>query len=334
MQLMPALPYAHQTDRNLVMALYAMHLAQGYGIQCRTLKSGTIQRYLLAAATISENHKLPDPRLNNRGITSSYIHKVLNELKRWEDMPNRREPVTVAMLRKMHALCDTMHDDSLESALYDWNVLGIYYGFRLGEWAQNVSTKPMPLRSTDGSPIAFTFNDITFYGPNRTRLNQTWETTLDPTAVAEVQLRWTVQKNLNNGETISQAKNTNIRLCAVLAALRVRARAQRVNANEHAVMAVFSNRNKTTHITNKHITSHLQAMATAAHGVTSKEELKRWTPHSIRVGACVSLSEGGKDGHFIKLRLRWKSDTYLLYLRNTSHLAAQHSTTITHNQQY
>jgi hypothetical protein len=99
-------------------------------------------------------------------------------------------------------------------------------------------------------------------------------------------------------------------------------------------MAVFSNRNKTAFITNKHITSHLQAMATAAHGVTSKEELKRWTPHSIRVGACVSLSEGGKDGHFIKLRLRWKSDTYLLYLRNTSHLAAQHSTTITQNHQY
>ena len=132
-----------------------------------------------------------------------------------------------------------------------------------------------------------------------------------------MQLRWTVQKNLNNGETISQAKNIDIKLCAVLAALRVRARAQRLNANEHAVMAVFSNRNKNAFITNKHTTSHLQAMATAAHGVTSKEELKCWTPHSIRVGACVSFSEGGKDGHFIKLRLRWKSDTCLLYLRNT-----------------
>ena len=196
----------------------------------------------MAAATISENHKLPDPRLNSRGITSPDIYKVLNELKRWEAMPNRREPVTVAMLHKMHALCTILHDDSLETALYDWNVLGIYYGFRLGEWAQNASTKSIPLRSIDSSPIAFTFNDITFYGPNRKRLHQTWDTIIDTTAVAEVQLRWTVQKNLNNGETISQAKNTNIRLCAVLAALRVRARAQRLNANEHAVIAVFSNR--------------------------------------------------------------------------------------------
>ena len=192
----------------------------------------------------------------------------------------------------------------------------------------------MPLCSIDGSPIVFTFHDITFYGSNYKWLHQTWETNLDPTVVTEVQLHWTVEKNLNNGETISQAKNINIKLCAVLAALHIRARVQRLNASEHAILAVFSHRNKTVFITNKYITSHLQAIATATHSVTSKEELKCWTPHSIRVGACVSLSEGGKDYHFIKLCLRWKSDTYLLYLRNTSHLASQHSNTITHNQQH
>ena len=120
-------------------------------------------------------------------------------------------------------------------------------------------------------------------------------------------------------------------LCAVLAALHIRVQVQRLNANECTVMAVFSNRNKASFITNKHTMFHLQAMVTAAHGITSKKELQRWTPHSIRVGTCVLLSECGHEGHFIKLRLRWKSDTYLLYLRNTSHLAAQHSTTITQN---
>ena len=64
----------------------------------------------------------------------------------------------------------------------------------------------MSLRSIDGSPIAFTFNCITFYGPNRKWLHQTWEINLDPAIVAEIQLRWTVQKNLKNGETNSQAR--------------------------------------------------------------------------------------------------------------------------------
>ena len=107
-------------------------------------------------------------------------------------------------------------------------------------------------------------------------------------------------------------------LCPVQAALRIRARAQRLNTNEHAIVAVFSNRNRQSLITNKHITIHLQAMATAAHGVTSKKELQR----CIRVGTCVLLSEGGYDGHFVKLRPRRKSYTCMLYLRSKSHLAS------------
>ena len=161
------------------------------------------------------------------------------------------------MLQHMHALCTVQHEERQDSASCDWNILDIYYGFRLGEWDQNNSTKIMTLLSSDGSPIAFTFNDITFYGPNRKRLHQTRDVILYPVIVAEVKLRWTVQKNLNNGEAISQARNTNIMLCVELVALQIRARAQLLNTNEHAIIAVFSYRNKTSFITNKHITFHL-----------------------------------------------------------------------------
>ena len=115
------------------MTLYAMHLAQGYGIQCRTVTSGTIKRYLMEAAAISKAHKLPDPRLNSQGTTSSYINKVLDELRHWEATPNRCKPVTVAMLQHMHALCAIQYEYSRDSTLCDWNVLGIYYSFCLGE---------------------------------------------------------------------------------------------------------------------------------------------------------------------------------------------------------
>ena len=134
MQLIPALPYAHQSDINLVTAIYAMHLTQGHRIQCRTITFGTIKWYLMTAAAILEAHKLPDPRLNSRGTTSPYIIKVLDELRRWEAMPNLRELVTVVMLQRMHALCATQNEDSQDSALCGWNILGIYYGFRLGDW--------------------------------------------------------------------------------------------------------------------------------------------------------------------------------------------------------
>ena len=102
---MPALLYAHQSDRNLVMDLYAMYLAQCHGIQCHTITSGTIKRHMMAAAAISEAHKQP-------GTTSPYINKVLDESRRWEAMPNRSEQVMVAILQHMHALCAIQHEDS------------------------------------------------------------------------------------------------------------------------------------------------------------------------------------------------------------------------------
>ena len=136
-------------------------------------------------------------------------------------------------------------------------------------------------------------------------------------------------KNLNNSKTINQARHADPRLCLVLAALRVRNRDRCFNDHEHFPLAIYGTSKKTSSfITNIHITIYLQAAATAAHGVTSRSELKRWCTHSICVGACVLLSKGDQDAPFIKTRLRWKSDTYRDFLRNTSFLASQHSAVV------
>ena len=113
--------------------LYAMHIAQGHEIQCCVITSGTIKWYLMAAVAISEANKLPDPRLNSRGTTPPCVNRVLEELRHWEAMPNCREPVKVAMLQQLYALYTIQHEDSWGLGSCDWNILGIYYGFRLGE---------------------------------------------------------------------------------------------------------------------------------------------------------------------------------------------------------
>ena len=50
-------------------------------------------------------------------------------------MLNHREPVTVKMELHMHKKSDGKHPDSLDSVLCNWNVLGIFCGFHLCEWA-------------------------------------------------------------------------------------------------------------------------------------------------------------------------------------------------------
>ena len=58
------LAQATTSDRNLVVALYVLHLAQGATILCMSIKSDTIDRCLHAAAKLSTAAHLMDPRLD------------------------------------------------------------------------------------------------------------------------------------------------------------------------------------------------------------------------------------------------------------------------------
>ena len=56
---------------------------------CKTVKAKTIKKYLA---------QMMNPTLNLMSKESKFISDVLHELKRWEKMPNRREPVTTEMI--------------------------------------------------------------------------------------------------------------------------------------------------------------------------------------------------------------------------------------------
>ena len=53
--------------------------------------------------------------------------------------------------------------------------------------------------------------------------------------------------------------------------------------------------------------------------------LNRWTSHSIRVTACNLLHRQGMSDTYIQSRLRWTSNAFLGYLRNTLYTAAAHT---------
>ena len=55
-----------------------------------------------------------------------------------------------------------------------------------------------------------------------------------------------------------------------------------------------------------------------------KDEIMRFTSHSIRVWAVVLLDEAEMDADFIKSRLRWMGDSYRSYLRDTAVLQSKH----------
>ena len=81
------------TTRNIIMACYAAYLILGETLLCRSIKSGTISRYLSAAADLSVPAKMMNPCLDIMGKQSRYIKDIIKEQKRWEKMPNRQTTI-------------------------------------------------------------------------------------------------------------------------------------------------------------------------------------------------------------------------------------------------
>ena len=83
-----------------------------------------------------------------------------------------------------------------------------------------------------------------------------------------------------------------------------------------------------SYLTSVYVSKMLKKAATEAHGITSKKDLKKFTPHSPRVGACVLLDLMGRNSDYIKKRLRWRSDSYQDYLRHIHTVATEHVATL------
>ena len=59
------------------MACYTVHLVTGHTLMCMTIASGTIKRYLNAAAALSRPANMMKPCLDIMGKTSRYINDII-----------------------------------------------------------------------------------------------------------------------------------------------------------------------------------------------------------------------------------------------------------------
>ena len=89
--------FSHE-DRNFVMACYTVALCNDDNLIHERIKCSTIKLYLASAARLSVPSEKLDPTKNRFGQQSEFIAAILRELKRWEQMPNRRSPLTPRMI--------------------------------------------------------------------------------------------------------------------------------------------------------------------------------------------------------------------------------------------
>ena len=114
------------------------------------------------------------------------------------------------MITDIWSLCRFLSIDCLVYALYDWNILGQVFGFRLSEWAQNKEDKgSYPKKAINRTPLTFTICDFVFYSPNKTILNQGLNTILAESDIESIEICWCFQKNSDNSQKISVTRNLN-----------------------------------------------------------------------------------------------------------------------------
>lgn len=327
-----------------MLQAYVLELACISTLTMKGIQSGTIALYLRAViellqrATHVKNYAKEGPT-NQNWIAP--IDNILKEMKRWEAMPDRREPVTPEMLESMQyrASLPSSYQDSRLAAMADWTEVNLFAGCRVSEWAQRTSrrgTNEYEIcgdREEDGTqrPLAFTLRDIQF----RIGLRQVSheEALRSPDLVDTCIIHWFRQKNGTRGQLMNYTRFDdragNIDLVSPM--LRIVARFERLYglSETNLPISIYADKaGKPQFLCTPDIETELRSAAKHAHNVTNEKQLQKWGTHSMRVGACVLLWASGAVETTIKQRLRWKSDSYMMYLRNIRFTADAHTLAI------
>jgi hypothetical protein len=121
-------------------------------------------------------------------------------------------------------------------------------------------------------------------------------------------------------------------MCPVQASLNISQHARRLDMPHDHPAAVY--RDHRTDLCRLIMASQVAAfLRQVAHKVfdipTDHQDLLAWSCHSIRITAANLLHRAKFSDSYIKNRLRWHSDTFLMYLHNTFYTAEQHTNAIT-----
>lgn len=320
----------HPQTVNFIMANWALELLSGNNCVGTTLRSTTIKEYLHAAQAllVEGGYQL---RWKNKGLplddgNATMTGPVMANLKRWEAVPNRREMFSDSMHEEFYQIAKANGPYSMERAFYDWLALGRYTGFRLSEWAQTRKTSFEPINTENPDPKAMRDGDFLFFDKVGKLLDKTRN---NYEKIYRLDVTWRHQKNGQHMEKISFWRDDmDSRWCPVRAAWRICMRARELNQDTSRPLGIYldAKRRKVVYLNSTEVEKHIRQVAKKCTGITDDKVInKMFGLHSIRVTACNELARLGVPDSFIKRRLRWRSETFLDYLRNNVHTAQRHN---------
>ena len=322
-----------------IIQAYMIHLATGSSLLCKAITVGTMKAYGTAVGKLISAAAGFDPRQHPGQTGNQFAREynmILEEQKRWAKMPNRRENVTIKMFKWMYQrFCTGFYPThSYQYQITMWVGFGLLSGIRKSEYAQESRYKVFgnhELVTGSNEARAFTLEDILFYTEDHKKISHQ-QAMAEPKLVHKASSRWRYQKNGDNGEKKTFLRGRAIDPVQCLQAI-VKNFIDLVGYKTNIPLALYKDQNgKLIYIYDGLINKMLQEAASAVYNldpIKDAADIKRFTTHSIRVGACCLLWAAGFDEKDIKHLLRWRSDSFLRYLRNMDFVCRKHAEAIT-----
>lgn len=319
---------------NYIMACYAVFLATGHTIYQRQVRSATIDKYLHAAATfIQFFDKYPHRDARKEKNTTSIcppVKKVVDQVKKFENISDKREAYTLAMQKEFHFQNQGQSKDCKNVALEQWHGTALQGGNRRYEWCQSRGKWRHAdfEKNPKGQCMAFTLADIKFMGHNKRRMNMEYALS-HRSEVEYVQIMYRWQKNNEHGLPKVYTRNTRNAACdSVEHLLNICDRYIRlvgIDVTDMPLAIYQDTTGQIRNITSDDVKTAMRMLARKVYNITSKKELSKWSSHSLRVGACCILWAKGFSADFIQRTLRWKSESWKDYVRDLIIHSSQHN---------
>jgi hypothetical protein len=328
-----------QAQGILLIASFIDHLAiTPYNKAGALRRSCTLSKFVTAAALffdqILEEAFATHTYVGGKLVMDKKLAERIAFYKKWDTVKEKREPYTRDMFVTFYEQVvkreqmDPKHEFlGLHSLVFDTQILGIFTGSRVSEYAQGsrkqISRVPQRPGTTGppALPIAFVAADFTFLSAQGHIIPHV-DVFANPDRPVQVNVLFRYDKSGRNF-VVRKFGRGEAWFCPIAAARRILLRAHMLELSATDPICAYKPRNEEQYkwLLTSEVTATMRKICVDTY--TDEEHYLRqaimnFSSHSNRVTAAVALSQSGMSIDEIAQRLRWKPASVAYYLRESA----------------
>ena len=242
-----------------------------------------------------------DPRKDRDGITSRLLQQQLQGYKNEDPGEVQQKAIPFSVIRNLH----TIAENELEKAMADLDTGAMYYCMRSAEYTKVPDQEEKRTKLLKCSNIRF-FKDGKLVPHSSIHLADS----------DSVSITFETQKNEEKNETVTQERTDDPILCPVKSfAKRIHQIRSHKNTTSSTPINTVKINGRLYQISSKDNINFLRKSVNSMDTKLLGFEAHEIGTHSIRSGGAMAMKLAGIDDTTIQLLGRWKSNSFLKYIR-------------------